>query len=346
MHIAHIVPSLANKGPIIVVMELVASFIGHGHNCTVFYFDDKIELSFNCPIKRISKYEKIDFSKFDVVHSHGIRPDRYIFKYRPKENPKILFVSTLHNNIFIDLKYEYSRSIAAVFGRLWLKWISRHDILIALSKDATNYYSKWFSQNKLVYAYNTRNLDITQKLSEEDLKVIVAFKGTSFLIGVNSMLTARKGIDILIRALPSLMDYKLVIVGEGKSRKSLQKLSKNLKVENRCLFVGYKPNAYRYMSHYDLYAMPSLSEGFGLVLLEAAIYNVPTVASNLPVFMELFSPNEVSFFALENPNSIIQAIIDATSNLTMANKMNQKFHTSYSPELQYNQYLNIYNKKF
>ena len=346
MHIAHIVPSLANKGPIIVVMELVTSFVRHGHNCIVFYFDDNIELSFNCPVKRISKNDIIDFSKYDIVHSHGIRPDRYIFKNRPKENPRTLFVSTLHNNIFIDLKYEYSLAIAAVFGRLWLKWLQKHDILVTLSKDAIDYYSKWFPTNKLAYAYNTRSLDITQKLTAEDIKVIASFKGTSILIGVNSMLTERKGIDLLIRALPTLIDYKLMIVGEGKSRKSLQKLAKNLQVENRCLFVGYKPNAYRYMDHYDLYAMPSLSEGFGLVLLEAAIYKVPTVASNLPVFMELFSPAEVSFFALENPNSIILAILNATSNMIMARKMNQKFLTAYSPELQYYQYLNIYNKKF
>ena len=346
MQIAHIVPSLANKGPIIMVMELVASFVKNGHNCTVFYFDDNIELSFNCPVKRISKYEIIDFSNYDVVHSHGIRPDRYIFKYRPKENPKILFVSTLHNNIFLDLKYEYSCAIAAVFGRLWLKWIRKHDILVTLSKDSRNYYSKWFPHNKLAYAYNTRSLDITQKILADDIKIINNFKGTSILIGVNSMLTDRKGIDLLIRAMPTLLDYKVMIVGDGRSRKSLQKLAKKLQVENRCLFVGYKPDAYRYMAHYDLYAMPSHSEGFGLALLEAAIYTVPTVVSNLPVFIELFSPTEVSFFSLENPNSINQAIINATSNQTMAYKMNQKFLTTYSPDLQYNQYLNIYKNKF
>jgi len=343
MDIAYIVPSLANKGPEIVVKELVTSFVRNGHQCIVFYFDDKIELSFDCPVKRISKNELIDFSKYDVVHSHGIRPDRYIYKNKPTGKTKTLFVSTLHNNLFPDLRYEYSPVIAAIFGRLWLHWLRRHDVLITLSKDAMNYYSKWFPKEKITYAYNTRSPDISQKLTAEEIQNLENFKGAYNLIGVNSLLTERKGIDILIRALPALTDYKLLIVGAGKSQKSLEKLAQKQKVETRCLFAGYKPNAYRYMAHYDLCAMPSRSEGFGLTLLEAAIYTVPTVASNLPVFKELFSSAEVSFFDLANPKSIIEAIITATANKTMAYKMNEKFNTVYSPDSQYKQYLAIYH---
>lgn len=343
MDIAYIVPSLANKGPEIVVKELVTSFVRDGHKCIVFYFDDKIELSFDCPVKRISNKEVINFSKYDVVHSHGIRPDRYIYKNKPGKKTKTLFVSTLHNNIFPDLRYEYSRIIAAIFGRLWIHWLRRHDVLITLSKDARQYYSKWFPKEILTYAYNTRSPDITQKLTSEEFQNLENFKGTSILIGVNSLLTERKGIDILINALPSLTGYKLLIVGSGKSRISLEKLAQKRKVENRCLFVGYKPNAYRYMAHYDLYALPSRSEGFPLALLEAAAYSVPTVASNLPVIRETFSTDEISFFDLANPKSIINAIITATANKTMAYKMNEKFNTIYSPDSQYKQYLAIYH---
>jgi len=343
MDIAYIVPSLANKGPEIVVKELVASFVRNGHQCIVFYFDDKIELSFDCPVKRISNKEVIDFSKYDVVHSHGIRPDRYIYKNKPTGRTKTLFASTLHNNLFQDLRYEYSRAIAAIFGRLWLHWLRRHDVLITLSKDARNYYSKWFSMEKLTYAYNTRSPDITLKLTAAEIQNLEKFKGTSILIGVNSLLNDRKGIDLLINALPSLNDYKLFIVGDGKSRKSLEKLSQKLKVENRCFFAGYQPNAYRYIAYYDLYALPSRSEGFPLALLEAAAYAIPTVASNLPVIREAFSTDEISFFDLENPKSIINAIITATANKTMAYKMNEKLIASYSPDSQYKQYLAIYH---
>lgn len=346
MEIAYIVPSLANKGPIIIVKQLVSVFIQNGHHCIVFYFDDKNELAFDCQVIKISLYEIIDFSKFDVVHSHGIRPDRYIFKHKSNEKSNTLFISTLHNYIFEDLRYEYSNFVASIFGRLWLKWLKKHDILIASCKDSLNYYSKWFPVQKLTYAYNTRKPDYSKKIEEKDLQILNDFKGESILIGVNSLLTDRKGIDIIINALPKLSGYKLLIVGDGKSRNSLERMSKKLKIESRCLFVGYKPDAYRYLAHYDLFALPSRSEGFPLALLEAAAFGVPTVASNIPVIKEAFSSDEVSFFDLRNPNSIIRAILDATSNQIMARKMNQKFLTAYSPESQYNQYLNIYKKKF
>ena len=346
MEIAYIVPSLANKGPIVIVKQLASVFNKNGHKCVVFYFDDKNELTFDCPVKKISFKDIIDFSKFDVVHSHGIRPDRYIFKHKSKGKSKTLFISTLHNYLFLDLKYEYSSIVAAIFGRLWIKWLSKHDILIASCKDALVYYSKWFPVHKLTYAYNTRNPDYSKKLEEKEIQILKTFKGESILIGVNSLLTDRKGIDLIINALPELSRYKLLMVGEGRSRKSLERLTKKLNVESRCLFVGYKPNAYRYLSYYDIFAMPSRSEGFPLALLEAAAYSVPTIASNIPVIKEAFTSEEVSFFELENPNSIIPAIVKATSNQTMALKMNQKFLTAYSPELQYNQYLNIYKNKF
>ena len=346
MKIAYIVPSLANKGPVIIVKQLVSLFVQNGHQCSVFYFDEIIGLTFDCQVIRISTNEIIEFSKYDVVHSHGIRPDRYIFNNKPNGICKTLYVSTLHNYIFEDLHYEYNYWVAAIFGRLWIKWLRKHDLLICLSKDSRTYYSKWFPIQKLTYAYNTSDPDITQKLASEEIKIIETFKGKSFLIGINSLLTERKGVDILIKSLPVLQNYKLLIVGDGKSRKSLEKLAQKLNVKNNCLFVGYKPNAYRYLAHYDIYALVSRSEGFPLALLEAAVYAVPTVSSNLPVIKEAFSADEVSFFELENPESIIQAIINATSNQPMAHKMNQKFLTAYSPESLYKQYLNIYNKKF
>lgn len=346
MNIAYIVPSLANKGPIIIVKQLAGIFVQHGHQCEVFYFDDIIELSFDCPVRRISKKDVIDFSRYDVVHSHGIRPDLYIFKNKQRKEINSLFVSTLHNYVFEDLRYEYNIIIAELFGRLWIHWLKRHNIIIASCKDSLRYYSKWIPIERLTYAYNTRYLDRTKEISSDDLEDIKRFKAGSILIGANSLLTDRKGIDILLNAMPALIGYKLLVVGDGKSRNSLEILAKRLKIESRCLFIGYKQDAYRYLAEYDIFAIPSRSEGFPLALLEAAAYTVPTVASDIPVMQEAFSSDEVSFFELKNPKSIIPAIINATSNHSMAHKMNQKYISLYSPDSQYNQYLNIYKNKF
>lgn len=53
MKLAYIVPSLAQRGPVLVVFHLVQEMLAHGHECTVYYFDNIIELKFPCKTERI-----------------------------------------------------------------------------------------------------------------------------------------------------------------------------------------------------------------------------------------------------------------------------------------------------
>ena len=345
MNIAYIVSALSNKGPVIVVKELVSQFTKKGHSCTVYYFDDIVELEFDCSVFRINIKEKIDFTQFDVVHTHGLRPDKYIFFNKPKFKINTLFISTVHNYVLQDFRYQYYWLVAFSFGNLWMYWLRKHDKIVTLSQDAQQYYSKWFSSDKLTYAYNTRSPDRTKKLNKEELKEVVDFKGDSVLLGVNALLSPVKGVDMLIKALPYLPDHKLFIVGDGKSRKSLEELSQRLCVSERCYFAGYKSNAYRYLEYYDIFTMPSRSEGFPLSLLEASVYATPSLVSNIPVIEEVFSTEEVSFFDLSNPLSIVDAIKIATASKLLGSKFHNKYLNSYSPEIMYERYLAIYNRE-
>ena len=135
MRIAYILPSLANKGPIIVAKDLVLTMTAHGHSCKVFYFDDIIETEFNCPVQQIKFSRTINFNEFDVVHSHGIRPDTYIWLHKPIIcQAKI--ISTIHNFVFEDLAEQYNKLIAYTFGSLWMFILRRHNKIVTLSKTA------------------------------------------------------------------------------------------------------------------------------------------------------------------------------------------------------------------
>jgi glycosyltransferase involved in cell wall biosynthesis len=345
MKIAYIIPSLANTGPVIVVKELVTQMTAHYHQCTVFYFDNKREVDFDCPVQQIEKNEKINFTQYHIVHSHGLRPDKYVWKYR-ETSGQTKYISTIHNYVIPDLKSQYNPLIAQVFGNLWMKrWLKRHDRIVVLSRDAMKYYRRWFSPAKLTYAYNTRNPDTSKTLNSEELSEVQQFKQDSTLIGINALLTPRKGIDIIIKALPKLCGYKLFVVGTGKSHQKLERLAVKLGVANRCYFAGYRANAYRYLPFYDVFAMPSRSEGFPLALLEAAIYHRGIVVSNIPVFKELFSDCAM-MFDLAHPTSIVQAVIKATGNTALENQLFEKYKTCYSPEKMYQQYLQIYQEVF
>ncbi|MFR3328881.1 MAG: glycosyltransferase family 4 protein [Odoribacter splanchnicus] len=341
MKIAYIVPSLANKGPVLVVKDLVEQMIKNGQQCSVFYFDDIREVEFNCPVCRIKFGNKIHFEQFDIVHSHGIRPDGYVFLHKPYKT-KTRFVTTLHNYVLRDFSSQYNRFIAYVFGNLWMLLLRRHNKIVTLSQDAMRYYGKWFSDIHLTNAYNTRNISRKETLTEDEKKEITIFKGEDILIGVNALLTTIKGVDLLIRALPQLPGYKLFIAGDGKIKEKLIRMAQQCGVEEQVLFAGYRRNAYRYLGFYDIYAMPSRSEGFPLAMLEAANIGIPVVCSDIAIFREIFTPEEVAFFKLEDVSSLANAIRSATGNLAMAQRMHQKYQECYSPERFYQRYISIY----
>lgn len=343
MEIAYIIPKLANKGPVIVVLELVKEMVKHQHQCIVYYFDQGTEVLFPCETQQIKFKDRIPFERYDIVHSHGLRPDLYISIHKPLKN-RAVFITTLHNYVIQDFSYQYNKFIAYSIGNLWMLALYRHNKIVTLSKDALNYYKRWFPSSKLTVAYNTRQINQSISADSDDLKLISEFRKDSILIGINAAITARKGIDQVIKALPYLPQYKLLIIGEGKEKKVLEDLCTKLNVQKNVLFLGYRKDAYRYLPLYDIYAIPSRSEGFVLTLLEAAIYKKNIVCSNIPLFQEVVKENEASFFNLNDTNSLISAIKKATSNHFLGDNLYMKYMHNYSPECFYTKYISIYQQ--
>lgn len=343
MKIAYVVPALVNKGPVIVVKDLINVMIANGHQCIVYYLDESDCISVNCPVKKIVFRYSINFDEFDVIHSHGIRPDFYVFLHKPS-SCRAMCVSTMHNFVFEDLSSQFNKLFSIIAGRLWMRILNKHDKIAVLTKIALEYYERFLPKDKLIVAYNTRMVNIDDKLSLEEKKVFFNFKENDFCLGVNAMLSPIKGIDLVIQAMTLMENAKLWIVGDGKSMSYLQNLADECGVRSKVHFAGYKNNAFRYLEYYDIFLMPSHSEGFGLTLLEAACYKVPTVCSDIPVFRELFTHNEVSFFKLGNVESLACAIKSGIGNKDMASNMNKKYREYYSPEKFYTNYLSIYMK--
>lgn len=367
MKIAYIVPKLAQRGPVTVVYELVRQMVAHGHDCTVFYFDEGADaLGFPCATRRLKWLfgrtggDKVrvsdrsthggaagglDFDRFDIVHSHGLRPDAYVFLHKPARC-RARCLTTLHNYVFDDLRYQYNGFTALTAGRLWLALLRRHDRIVTLSRDAMRYYSRYLPAGKLAYAYNTRRLPDTWDTTAEQAEIAACRRrADARLLGVHAELTARKGIDQLLRVLPDLPDFELVVVGEGRERAVLAAWAAEAGLADRVHFLGYRPDAYRYLPLYDLYLLPSRSEGFPLALLEAAAYGAAVVCSDLPVFQELVTDREAAFFTLEDPDSLRAAILDATARKTeLTRRLHERYLSAFSPEHFYARYLEIYQQ--
>ncbi len=97
------------------------------------------------------------------------------------------------------------------------------------------------------------------------------------------LLIERKGHHIAIEALPQLKDHLLVIAGSGPEFTSLQRLAKNLGVEDRVRFAGQIANEQlkQWYSAADILALCSSREGWANVLLESMACGTPVVATNI-----------------------------------------------------------------
>ena len=106
-------------------------------------------------------------------------------------------------------------------------------------------------------------------------------------------LAPEKGVEILIRAMLNIVPHyptvELLIIGDGQLRSELEALTENLGIAKHIRFLGAMPN--QELPHYyhtaSLVALPSLSEGFGLVVAEAFACARPVVASNLPALQDI-----------------------------------------------------------
>ncbi|MFB9107996.1 glycosyltransferase family 4 protein [Flavobacterium gyeonganense] len=347
MKIAFIIPSLANQGPVIVVKDLINELIKKVDHIDVYYFDENPELKLACTTTRISFREKIKFDDYDIIHTHMLRPDLYIW-YHSKSVNRAKCVSTLHQDIFQNLKSSYNFLIAAIFEKIWIESLKSKQAIVTLTHTMRNQYAKKIKVSKLHTIYNGRpffQFDELKEIDEMDKKEIIKLKKKYKIIGISALLTKRKGIAQIIMALPYLNDFALIVIGNGKEKDNLVKLAANLKISHKILFLGYRLEAIRYFKFFDFYAMSSYSEGFPLSLLEAGNASLPTLCSNIPIFKELFSKNEVSFFELDDVKSLVNSIINLEKNSEMfSQNIYKKVNKLYSVNNMSENYLLLYEK--
>lgn len=109
----------------------------------------------------------------------------------------------------------------------------------------------------------------------------------AFVIGHVGHLMAVKNQSFLIRLMPEILNRKpnahLLLLGEGEDRPKLEKLIRDLHLEDRVIMTGNVRNVPEYLSAMDVFAFPSLFEGMPLSIVEVQANGLPCVLStNVP----------------------------------------------------------------
>jgi glycosyltransferase involved in cell wall biosynthesis len=300
MKIAIIFTALAEVSSILVFRNLIEELTKiEGNEIDLYYFDVKATFIISCYSQKISFFQSLPNYEYDIVHTTGIRPDLYIFLNKKKFPTNTKFISTIHSFIGVDLSNKYNPFISFLATKIWLHILKYHDVIVVLTKSAREHYSLRI-KNVIKVINNGRTPTIFPEFINSDVDILQEKKNNYKIIATHAVISPIKGLDVVIKALQNLPNYIFIIFGNGIDISRLKKLAIACHVSERCLFMGHRKSIEYYFRYYDLYVMPSLSEGFPLALLEAVSNKTPCLTSDIETFKEIFTENEVPKFKVGN----------------------------------------------
>ena len=184
------------------------------------------------------------------------------------------------------MPWKYKRE----FVSEWLfKFILKNSELVTGTMSLQNSYIDIYRLNKTKTHVMSNWID-TKEVSEQILdkneaRIKLKLPTDKKIILFIHHLSERKGAHRLVEIIKSLNntnDYQLLVVGDGPYKEKLTKEIETEKTRNISI-IGSVPHKdlYNYYSASDVFLMPSDEEGFPHVLLEAALFGVPYIASRV-----------------------------------------------------------------
>jgi len=146
--------------------------------------------------------------------------------------------------------------------------------------------------------YNLKDINKNRTCLRKELgisseKKIVLYAG---------LLVPRKGIDKIIKVAHKLRkeDVVFLLAGDGPKRKEYEDKVKELKLEKKVLFLGWRTDMHKLYQASDALLLPAEGEGLPGVVMEAMSYKVPCVASNIPCIPDLIENGKSGFLCAKD----------------------------------------------
>jgi glycosyltransferase involved in cell wall biosynthesis len=242
--------------------------------------------------------------------------ERYAKQYHPQCIVSFLLNACLCNCIantrvrkIISIRNYLKKQFRGIKLSIW-EFCFKHlfvkaDVTVSVSNqmkyDLIQSYG--FKPGKSMVIYNPYNIQEIEEAAAQPIEDELASLFSQQVIITLGNLGKQKGHCHLIRAFKELKktvgDIKLIIIGKDNNIefvKRVKQLAIDLHVEDDVIFLGYRSNPYKYLSHATMFAFPSLYEGFPNALVEAMICGLPVIASDCKT-----GPREILAPYTENP---------------------------------------------
>lgn len=284
----------------------------------IFYMPYITEVGQMKYCKNLKKFFE-EHPEYKIVHSHLNQVSGIILKVAKKCKVPVR-ISHSHNT-------QNTNNIIVKLYKLYLQSM--------INKNATNYFAcskeaaEWLFRNKSKEAIIINNgievekFAFSNEIRERIRKEYNINQGT-LVIGHVGRFTEQKNHTLLFKIFSEIYknrkDSLLFLVGDGKLRKECEEKIKELNLSKNVIFAGEKQNVNEIFNAFDIYVLPSKSEGLGIVLIEAQANGLRCVASNeVPSITNV--TGEVTYISLETPIKEWAKVIEEKARLGRIEKI-------------------------
>jgi len=377
--IVHIISNLSLGGAQILLFDILCKLkVYKDLELTLITIDsgEYIEKYKNAGIKIIDIGEKglinpkiyfklkkvIESLKPDIVHTHLNKADFY-GRIAAKRSNVPLIISTCHNYSTTHTGADINKkSIIDVIDNFVINY--SQSSLIAISKLVKQYLINRNPSYEKITEVIYNGLDLGKSVYKLNAKEILNLRSMNnldnddFIISIIGRLDIQKGHLFFLESVREILNQnkkiKVLIIGDGKLRNEIENYILNNNLSSQVIMKGFLPDSEPYFEISDLICVPSLWEGFGLVVIEGMIKRKIVLASETGGIPEIITDGFNGFmFESQNSRSLtdkLTYIIERKDDLVKLKEnamesVKEKFDVRKNADLYYEVYIKKLRKK-
>jgi len=234
-------------------------------------------------VKQILKKNNVD-----IIHSHGFLSNN-IGRLSAKLAKTSIVVSTVHCNPDSPLSFNpgFVKSIVQCVRNKVDNFTAKFtDVVVAVSEDIKRgLIEQGVPKEKIEVIHNGILFKELNEAVKNSISFDLGIKRGEKIVGFLGRLELVKGIDYFIEAAEIVKskfnNIKFVIAGDGSIKEQLIKKVEEKSLTKDFIFTGYVESSLSLISKFDVFVLPSLSEGLNFSLVEALALSRAVVATNV-----------------------------------------------------------------
>lgn len=363
-------PTFGGSG--VLATELGKALADKGHQVHFITYQQPVRLNvFNANIfyheVRVPTYPLFDYPPYevalastmvdvilnydlDLLHVHYAIPHAsaaYMAKQiiKQKIGRNVPVITTLHGTDITLVGKDKTYEPVVTFS------LNESDAITAVSQNLREETFKFFSiQKEIDVIHNFVDVTRFNKKPIDAFRKVIAPAGEKILIHASNFRKVKRVGDVvkLFATVRKQMPAKLMMVGDGPERNSMEELCRALNVMDDVRFVGKQEQIEDILAVSDVFVLPSEYESFGLAALEAMAARNTVISTNAGGLSEIIIQNETGFMAnVGNVDAMSEFAVNILNNHDKLEEMKEKafqHSLSFSIENIIPQYEKLYSR--